>query len=402
MDQTQLEVPHQLRPLGEFRQVFATTPGAVAGSIVRSLVPLVTGCVLIALAVFWIVNPNWKYYLAVGIGVLFALQGIRLLFRTLFRWRQKVMIFEKGIAIWRHGELATYTWDRVEQVEAVVAQAQGAPSSFLSFSFQGRTERGETRTYNFHPAGDPIPDIKGMWKVIEEEAARGRAEGTIATVKGGGEVTFQRTIWGTIVSTQIGISLFGVRAKPRYDDAKFLDWSRVERIVVVDNPTAPKEEGYTSGGISHLEIFEVFRSEEPWVSEMTSEIPGYQALIEAADFARLRYAETVEELHRERLPVALAMIADGQDFCLGKFGISRDGFRYEADTISWPDLGYLQFDKEQLLAPPFGPLAYDSLTLADRWLLQMTAQRVHYDHDDPDGEGEDEDEDEAPHQEKQE
>jgi len=392
VDQSQLDVPHQLRPLGEFRHVFATTPGAIAGSILRSLVPLITGCGLVALAVFWIVNPNWKYYLAVGIGVLFALQGVRLLVRTLLRCRQKVMIFEKGMAVWRHGELATYPWDRVEQVEAVVAQAQGAPSSFLSFSFQGRTENGETRTYNFHPAGDPIPNIKGMWKIIEEEAARGRAAGAIAAVKAGEEVTFQRTIWGKIVSTQIGISLFGVRAKPRYDDARFLDWSRVERIVVVDNPTAPKEEGFTSGGISHLEIFEVFRSEEPWASEMTTEIPGYQALIEAADFARLQYAQTVEELNHERLPVALAMIAAGQEFCLGKFGISRDGFRYEAVTITWPDLGYLHFDKEQLLAPPFGPFAYDSLTLADRWLLQMTAQRVQYDHDYPNGEGEEEDE----------
>jgi hypothetical protein len=393
VDPTELEVPYQLRPLGEFRRVFATTPRAVAGSIVRSLIPLVLGCGLVALAAFWIVNLNWKYYLAVGLGVLLALRGVRLIVRTLLRCRQKVMIFEKGIAIWRRGELATHTWDRVENVEAVVAQAQGAPSSFLSFSFIGRTESGETRTYNFHPAGDPILDITGMWKTIEEEAGRSRATSAIAAVKAGEEVTFQRTTWGTIVSTQIGISLFGVRVKPRYDDARFLDWSRVERVAIVDNSTAPMEQGRTSGGISHLEVFEVFRSAEPWLSEMSSEIPGYQALIEAAAFARDRYQETVEELHRQRLPAALTMIAAGQVFCLGEFGLSRDSFQYEKEVISWPNLGYLQFGKEQLVAPAAGNriFPYDSLTLADRWLLKMVVQRVQYDHDYSTRDGEEQD-----------
>ena len=51
------------------------------------------------------------------------------------------------------------------------------------------------------------------------------------------------------------------------------------------------------------------------------------------------------------------------------------------------------FDKEQLAAPAAGDqtFAYDTLTLADRWLLQMVAQSVHYGQDDadddPDGEG---------------
>ena len=36
--------------------------------------------------------------------------------------------------------------------------------------------------------------------------------------------------------------------------------------------------------------------------------------------------------------------------------------------------------------------AYDSLTLADRWLLQMVARSIHHNHDYPDEEGEDEDE----------
>src|SRR5262245_22809477 len=251
MDQAQLEVPHEFRHLGEFRQVFATTVGAVALSMFRSLVPLLVGLGLFALAEFWIVNRNWKYHLAVCIGVLFALQGIRLIIRTLFRRNQKVMIFEKGIAIWRYGKLATYTWHRVEQVDAVVAQAQGAPSSFLSFSFQGRAEDGQTCTYNFHPAGDPIPNLKGLWKVIEEAAGRGRAASAIAAMRMGEEVTFQRTVWDKIVSTQIGISLFGVRVKPRYDDARFIDWSRVDRIALADKPAAPREEGYSSGGICH-------------------------------------------------------------------------------------------------------------------------------------------------------
>jgi ribose/xylose/arabinose/galactoside ABC-type transport system permease subunit len=39
MDQTQLEVPYELRPLGELRQEFATTAGAIAHSLFRALVP---------------------------------------------------------------------------------------------------------------------------------------------------------------------------------------------------------------------------------------------------------------------------------------------------------------------------------------------------------------------------
>jgi hypothetical protein len=394
MDQTQFEVPDEFRHLGEFRQVFATTAGAMARSVFRSVIPLGVGCGLFALAAFWIVKPNWKYYLAILIGTLFTLQGVRLLARTLRRWNQKVLIFEKGIAISRLRELATYTWDRIEQVEAVVAQAQGAPSSFLSFSFQGRSKNGETRLYNFHPAGDPIPNLKGLWKIIDEEAGRARAASAIATVKAGEEVSFQRTIWGAIVSTQIGISDFGVRVKPRYNDARFVDWSRIEQISVVDQPTVPREQGYTTGGIPHLEITEKFHSDDPWVSELTSDIPGYQALIEAAQFAQRQYAETVEELERERLPAALALIAEGQEFALGKFGICRSGFRHEAETILWPDLGFLNFEKDFLVAPEMGDrtFVYDSLTLADRCLLQMVAQSAPYDHDYPDGDDEENDE----------
>jgi hypothetical protein len=388
MDPTRLEVPEEFRPLGELRQVFATTAGAIAVSVVRSVVPLALGCGRLAVAEYWIAEPNWKCYLALGLGLLLALQGVRLLVRTALRRNQKVLIFENGIAIWRYGQMATYRWDQVEQVEAVVAKAEGAPTSFLSFSFRARTDGGETRTYNFHPAGDPIPNLKGLWKVIEEGAGRGRAAGAIAALEAGEEVTFQRTVWGTVVSTQIGISLFGIRAKPRYDDSRFLDWSWVERIAVVDRPTAPQAAGSSSGGIPHLEVLRRFRPAEPWVSELASEIPGYQALIEAAEFARRRFTETTQELHRERLPTALAVIAAGQEFRLGLFGVGRAGFRHEAETIPWDDLGYLHFDREGLV-PSAGnrTFPYGSLTLADRWLLQMAAQSAHYDHDYPDAGG---------------
>jgi hypothetical protein len=384
MGHSSVEVPDELRPLGELRQVFAATAGAVAVSVFRSLVPLAVGCGLFAVAEYWVVDHNWKYYLAVVPGALFTLQGVRLLVRTLLRLRQKVVIFEKGLAVWRRGVLAAYRWDQVDQVEGVVAQAEGAPSSFLSFSFVGRTDAGEVRTYNFHPAGDPIPNLKGLWKVIEEGAGRDRTASVIAALRAGEEVTFQRVIWGTVVSTQIGLSLFGIRAKPRYEDSRFLDWSRVERIAVVERPTGPH--GDSSGGISQLEVVERFRSEEPWVSELTSEIPGYQALVEAAEFARRRYEETAEELNRERLPAALARVAAGQEFCLGPFGVTKTGFRHESETLSWDDLGYLQFDQGAVVAPPRGnqAFAYGPLTLADRWLLQMVTLSAHYDHDHPD------------------
>jgi hypothetical protein len=396
MDQSQIEVPDEFRALGEFRQAFTTTPGAIASSLLRCVPPLALGGGLVALAEYWIVDRNWKYYLAFIAGALLALQGIRVLVRTLLRLRQKVLIFEKGVVVSRSGRMAVYRWDQIEQVEAVVAQAQGAPTSFLSFSFQGRSDDGETRTYNFHPAGDPIPNIKGLWKIIEEEAGRGRAATAVAAVKAGEEVTFQRTVWGKVVSTQIGVSLFGVRAKPRYEAARFLDWSRVERISVVDRPTAYREQGYTTGGISHLEIVKKFEA-EAWVSELTSEIPGYQALIEAAEFARRRYEEIAADLHRDRLPAALAAIGSGQEFRLGGFGVSRDGFRHDAETIPWDDLGYLRFDKDELVAPSLGnrTFPYDSLTLADRWLLQMLELAVHYGDDEPEDEEEDNEEEDC-------
>jgi len=158
--------------------------------------------------------------------------------------------------------------------------------------------------------------------------------------------------------------------------------------------TRQEEDGYSSGGICHLEVVERFRSEEPWMSELASEIPGYQALIEAAEFARLRCAETIQELHRERLPAALAIITAGQEYCLGKFGISRNNFRYDDETIRWDDLRYVHLDKEELVVSATGnrAFAYDSLTFAERWLLQLVAQLANYDHDHPDEEGEDDDE----------
>jgi hypothetical protein len=394
MDQSQVEVPDEFRSLGEFRQAFRTTPGAVATSLLRCIPPLALGGGLVALAEYWIVERNWKYYLALVPGVLLGAQAVRVFVRTLLRLRQKVLIFEKGIVVYRSGRMDVYRWDQVEQVEAVVAQAQGAPSSFLSFSFQGRTDEGETRTHNFHPAGDPIPNIKELWQIVEEEAGRGRAAGAIAKVKACEEVTFQRTIWGKVVSTQIGVSLFGIRAKPRYDPDRFLDWSRVDRIAVVDRPTAPREQGYTTGGIPHLEIHQPF-DRKAWVSELTSEIPGYQALLEAAEFALGRYRETLAALHRDRFPAALAVIESGQEFRLGKFGVSRNGFRYDAETFLWDDLGGLRFDKEEVVAPKLGDrtFPYDDLTLEDRWLLHLLELRVHYGDEDPDDdEGDDDDE----------
>jgi hypothetical protein len=394
MDQSQIEVPDEFRDVGEFRRAFRTTPGAVAYSMLRCVPPLALGGGLVAMAEYWIVDHNWKYYLAIIIGVLLLLQAVRVLVRTLLRLRQKVLIFEKGTVVYRSGRMDVYRWDQIEQVEAVVAKAQGAPTSFLSFSFQGRSDDGETRTYNFHPAGDPIPNIKGLWQVVEEAAGRGRAAAAVAAVKAGEEVTFQRTIWGKIVSTQIGVSLYGIRAKPRYEADRFLDWSRIVRIAVVDRPTAPREEGYTTGGIPHLEIMRTFEG-EAWVSELTSEIPGYQALIEAAEFARRRYNETVAELRRDRLPAARAAINGGQEFRLGKFGIGKTGFSYDGETIPWDDLGPLRFDKDELVAPNIGKRAfpYDSLTLADRWLLRLLELELHYGDDDPDDDVEDDDDD---------
>jgi hypothetical protein len=382
-DPSPIEVPDELRHLGELRQVFATTAGAVATSVVRALIPLALGGGLVAVAELWLVAGTWKYFVALGLGLLLALQGVRVLVRTMFRRNQKVLIFEKGLAVWRYGQMATFRWDQVDQVEALVAKAQGAPTSFLGFSFRGQSDDGELRTYADHPAGDPIPKLKVLWTTIEEAAGRGRAAAAIAAVAAGEEVTFQRTIWGKVVSTQIGVSLFGIRAKPRYDVSRFLDWSRVEQIALVATPTAAQEEGYTTGGIPHLEVRQTYRPDEPWVSELASELPGYQALIEAAEFARQRYAETAEQVDRDRFPAARAVIAAGEEFCLGTFGVCRTGFRHDTEVFSWGELGYLRFDKDELVAPAMEnrTFAYGSLTLADRWLLQLVELTTHYDHD---------------------
>lgn len=376
MDQIKRELRESLGPLGEFRQMFATTWFGFAVSVIRSLIPLALGCGLIAAAEYWLVT-NWKHYLALVSGVLLTLQGLRLLVRTLLRRDQKLLVFEKGIAVWRYGRLATYPWSQLDQVEANVAKAEGAPTSFLGFSFVGRNQDGAVCKYNFHPAGDPIPNLKSLWQIIDQEVGRSRGADAIATLQAGQEVSFQRVIWGKVVSTQIGISLFGIRVKPRYDPERFLNWYWVDRIAVVETPEATREEGYSSGGISHLEVFKRFDS-EPWVSELVSEIPGYQALLDAAEFARGRFEETVAELHREKLPEALDVIDAGKELCLGKFGISQYGFRFRSEIIPWQELGYLHFDRDKIVAPVLDnrTFAYDDLALAERWLLQMIAMSV--------------------------
>jgi hypothetical protein len=89
------------------------------------------------------------------------------------------------------------------------------------------------------------------------------------------------------------------------------------------------------------------------------------------------------------------VIENGQEFRLAKFGISRTGFSYDGETIPWDVLGYLRFDKEELVAPKMGnrTFAYDTLALADRWLLQMLELAAHYGGEDA-NEDEDDDEDE--------
>jgi hypothetical protein len=263
----------------------------------------------------------------------------------------------------------------------------------MSFSFTARSEDGEVQTYRFDPAGDPIPNLQRLWKVIEEAAGHGRAPAVIAALKAGEEVTFQRTIWGTIVSTQIGISLFGIRARPRHGEERFLDWTRIEKISLVDTPTVPREDGYTSDGFDYLEIVQKY-FREPWLSELACDVPGYQALLEAAEFARCRHAETAEHLRRDKLPAALAMIEKGQVFRLGKFGVGQNGFEYDGETIPWQNLRLLRFDKEQLVVPNLDDrtFPYDSLSLDDRWLLQMVEIAVHYNDDDEDEDDEPEEE----------
>ena len=213
-DSSPLEVPDELRHLGELRQVFATSAGAVANSVVRALIPLALGGGLIAVAEYWLVAGAWKYYAALGLGLLLALQGVRVLVRTVFRRNQKVLIFEKGLAVWRYGQMATYRWDRWTRSRPLSRRA-GAPTSFLGFSFRGQSDGGEPQTYTYHPAGDPIPNLKVLWTIIEEAAGRGRGAAAIAAVEAGEEVTFHSALSGARSSRRRSASACSASARSR-------------------------------------------------------------------------------------------------------------------------------------------------------------------------------------------
>ena len=119
------------------------------------------------------------------------------------------------------------------------------------------------------------------------------------------------------------------------------------------------------------------------MSELASEIPGYQALIEAAEFARQRYTETAEQSAPR--PTA------GRP---GRWSPPARSFAWATSASAGPASGTrprssrgansaTRYDKDELVAPAMGDrtFAYGSLTLADRWLLQMVELAAHYDHD---------------------
>jgi hypothetical protein len=382
MSETQLDIPDELRPLGEFREVFATTVGGIIQSVIRSLIPLAMGAFLVFAADRWLVGRNWKYYALTFVGGLLVLNGLHRLVRTFLRRNQKVMIFEHGLAIWRRGVLSTYRWEQIDQIEALIARSEGAPSSFLSFRFIGTNDDGTSQSFSYHPAGDPLPNQERLWKLIEDETGKAQVASIIQDLQDGKEVTFERIVWGKTVSTRFDLTSYGIRAKPRYGISKYLDWSNLDSIQVRD---------------LKLVVLHQHLLGEPWESEDLCDVPKYAAMILASEWAKQYQSATYQHIADEQLPVAMEQIQSGNEFTIGQFHMSLTHLRHETFTVGWSDVLYLpSFEENEIIVNATDGqqmLPYGTLTFAERCLLKSVVDKVFVDHHCPDDEDEDEYED---------
>jgi len=308
---------------------------------------------------------------------------VRILVRTWLRRRQKVAVFEHGVALWRNDVLTAWRWDQVEDVDATFSTSEGAASTLAFFSFVCRSDDGRRTKVRFNPAGDPIPNLRELWRVLEEGSARSRIAAVQEEVAAGKEPVFVKKIWGKAVGTKVGVSRWGIRATPRYESPRFLDWLRVESVTADADRVRVAETG----------------EEDFWLSEPLWEVPGYTAMVAAAEHAREAFRTAYEQLRQDRIPAALAELEAGRELVFGKIGVSLRGLSYESELTAWKDLYSMRMGFDHLsfrVQSSERQLDYEQLDLADRlvlWSVADAAQLKTYAADDDEEEtGEDEDE----------
>src|SRR5262245_50529753 len=375
-----VEMPDELRGLGEYRQLFQSTGRGLWSSTVRSVLPMLAAAAMVAAAEKWLVPRTWKYYLLCSVAALMFLNGVWILVRTWLRRRQKVAVFEHGVALWRNDVLTAWRWDQIEDVDATFSTSEGAASTLAFFSFVCRSDDGRRTKIRFNPAGDPIPNLRELWRVREEGSARSRIAAVQDEVAAGQEPVFVKKIWGKAVGTKVGISRWGIRATPRYESPRFLDWLRVESVTADADRVRVAETG----------------EEDFWLSEPLWELPGYAAMVAAAEHARQEFRNLYEQLRRDRIPAALADLEAGRELVFGKIGVSLRGLSYESGLTAWNDLYSMRMGFDHLSFHQNSSerrLDYEQLDLADRlvlWAVAEAAKLKSYAEDDDDDEDEDE------------
>lgn len=350
-------MPVELRWLGGFQREFEASGRGVLSGVMRGLFPMVIAAIMIVAGETWLVPRNWKYYLLCAAAAGIFLNGLRVVTQALRRREQKVAIFEHGFTLWRNGVLSAFRWDQIEEIDV--------SESFFGFAVICRTDDDRRTKIRFDAAADPTQDLRELWRELEEQSSRRRIPAVLKMIEADEEAVFVRKVWGKEVGTKIGVNWLGIRATPRYGEPRFLEWPCVaavtadaERLIVTER-----------------------EDDNPWLNESVMEVPGYAALVAAADNARQTYLNLLKQLGQDRIPALLAALDTGQELVFGAFGVSLRGLRHGPELTNWNDVVETQMERDHLdvsAHPANRRLDYGALSLADRLMLWAAVERAQY------------------------
>lgn len=341
-------LPAELRELGAFRRLYETSGSSVFATVRNGLFPMPFAIGLIVAAQIWLAPPDWKYYLLIALGGVMFLNGLRVVIQALRRRRQKIATFEDGLAIWRNDALKVFRWDQVEEVDT--------SPQFFGFTIICHNDEGRREKIHFDTSTDPTMDHRGLCREAEELSAKAKLPAVLKTIAAGEEAEFVRRVWGKIVGTRIGLSRMGISQKPRYGSTQFVPWSEVEHVMI-------------DGEV--LRVTEKSDS-RTWCSQKLLDLPGYAAIVAAAEPTKRAFMEQVEQVEKERAPNAFAAIEAGQEVTFGNIGVSLRGLRVSSENHTWLTIFEVDrhFDHIAIDADPEGfRLEYGPLSLADRIVL---------------------------------
>ncbi|MGH9934822.1 MAG: hypothetical protein ACREAM_01170 [Blastocatellia bacterium] len=348
-------MPVGLRWLGAFQRQFEASGRGVLSAMMRGLVPMAIAAILIAVGETWLVPRNWKYYLLCAVAAAIFLNGLRVVIEAWRSRQQKVAIFERGFALWRNGGHLAFRWDQIEEVEV--------SESFFGFAVICRTDDGRRTKLRFDAGADPTRDLRDLWRELEEQSSRHRILAALKMVDAEQEAVFVQNIWGKEVGTKIAVNWLGIRATYRFGDTRFLEWSQVAAVRVDAERLIVTEKG----------------DDSPWLNESVMEVPGYVALVAAADHARQAYLGLSEPLGRDRIPALLEDLDTGQELVFGSFSVSLQGLRYESELTDWNDVLDVRMERDHLAVrayPADRRLDYGVMSLADRLTLRAAVERA--------------------------